>query len=133
SLEKEPPNIEELVYVYVVNDDIVVGNGELRYSLEPEMDFFKNKPFVGFTETEEEFRERGLAIRRLVLMNALSQIFFGFPLNSNERSMHPGGMAAWRHLAREGKARRYRQDMRRPRDVRMGKPPKYRMRYVFVE
>ncbi|MBW3011323.1 hypothetical protein KY326_03830, partial [Candidatus Woesearchaeota archaeon] len=34
SVGEEPSYIEELVYLYEMNGDIVIGNGELRYSPE---------------------------------------------------------------------------------------------------
>lgn len=60
-----------------------VGHGELRYDFSNQDAFFKLKPFVGYTQTENEFKRKGYGLRRLVIMNALSQTLFGLPLHSD--------------------------------------------------
>lgn len=59
------------------------GDGEIRYDPSDDRPCFKNKPFTGWTETEENYRKRGLGRRRLLMMNALSQMLYGLPLHSD--------------------------------------------------
>lgn len=70
-----------------------------------------NKPYVGYTSTEEEYQKKGLGKRRLLMMNALSQMLFGFPLHS-DIIIRPVAESIWVKLATEGKAIKYNEEGR---------------------
>ncbi len=98
-----------LTYFVDINEEgKVTGFGELRLSLTDPRDYFKNKPFVGYTQTERAFQRKGLGTRRLRLMNAISNMLYSLPLHSDTLlSKESGGV--WERLVRKGKARKYKQ------------------------
>lgn len=85
------------------------GDGEIRYD-----PTFKGKPFVGWSGTEDNYQMRGLGIRRLLMMNALSQILHGLPLHSSNHFLTPrrtgnGEKGIWEKLLSEGKVDKYKE------------------------
>lgn len=64
------------------NQESLLGSGVLRYDFGNQDQFFRLKPFVDYTHTQPPHQRRGLALARLVTMNALSQAFLGLPLYS---------------------------------------------------
>lgn len=109
---------EESTFVVDVKEGGIAGRGEVRYHLTNNEDYFKDKPFVGFTETEKEHRRAGLAERRLRLMNALSQQKYGKPIHS-DTVITEEARRLWEKLVDEGKARMYKEG-RHDRFVYMG-------------
>lgn len=99
---------DELYLCELYQRKIDLGHGEVRFSLNNDEDFFLDKPFVGYTHTEEEFREIGLGVRRLVIMNALTQSLYGLPLHSaifvQDGEMKEAPMGAWKKLVKLGQA-----------------------------
>src|ERR1035437_9640835 len=96
------------------------GDGEIRNNVSDNRAYFKNKPFVGWTETEENLRGKGLGLglRRLLMMNALSQMLYGLPLHTDTIITRSSGRILKR-LARKGKIDKYKEGERN--------------RYVFKE
>jgi len=95
---------ELLAYLVDISDDSEIqGFGELRYNPFRQDDFFRDKPFVGYTETLEKYRKKGLGTRRLKIMNALSQSLYGLPLHSDV-SLIGEAEAVWKGLVRGGVA-----------------------------
>lgn len=105
--------VEKLMLIREKMGDVVCGSGEVRYNITSDRDFFVQKPFVGWTETEavhattgESLLRRGLGIRRLRLMNALTLSEYGLPLYSDKDG---GGEAyVWEKLIRIGEARSFK-------------------------
>ncbi|MCK4670683.1 MAG: hypothetical protein KAT43_05780 [Nanoarchaeota archaeon] len=125
--------IEELTYLFEMDENNAsFGHGEIRFYPAMQRDYFKDKPFVGYSHTNDDYLKRGLAIRRLVLMNALSQLFFDLPLHSSERFVHVGAGKAWERLVKQGKAKSYQQDKRTPLEIRLKEKPEWCERFVFV-
>lgn len=87
---------------------VIVGWGEIRKSLTDQGDYFKDKPFVGYTYTETEHRGKGLGQRRIIMMNAISQMLYHFPLNS-DTTLSSDAARVWEGLVATGKAKRYMQ------------------------
>ncbi|MDQ5883583.1 MAG: hypothetical protein QG654_497 [Patescibacteria group bacterium] len=70
-------------YFFDTRDGEEIGHGELRFAKDSEDEFFKDKPFVGFTDTEENFRRQGLGERRLLEMGAYSRQIYNLPIYSD--------------------------------------------------
>jgi len=100
--------VEESTYVIDVRNGEPVGFGEVRWRLTGVTDYFKDKPFVGFTETRRPFRRKGLAERRLRIMNALARQKYGLPVHS-DTVISADARKLWEKLAGEGKARKYKE------------------------
>ena len=98
---------ESNAYVIDLGDDEeVLGVGEIRYGLTNPAEYFKNKPFVGFTRTEQKYQRIGLGFRRLMVMNALAEILYRRPLNSDSLISNEAA-GVWRKLVRAGLAESY--------------------------
>ena len=95
---------ERLVYFVDARDDRILGYSELRNNISNPSEYFKDKPFVGYTETEKEFRNHGLGTRRLLLMNAFSLTQYGRPLNSDTLNSE---MSLWENLVKRGLAKKF--------------------------
>lgn len=61
----------------------LVGHGEIRFEPMNQDRFFKDKPFVGYSATEEAYGGKGLGLERLVRMNALTLALWGLYLHSD--------------------------------------------------
>lgn len=93
-----------------------VGHGEIRFYPEKEKEFFKDKPFVGFTETIKCLRKNGRGTDRLRLMNGLCRVLFDLPLHSGTFvAEEKVAGSPWRVLINEGKAISYQFDRDRER------------------
>lgn len=97
---------EDLVYFCDLLGNEYAGRSELRYSLSNKKSFFLNKPFVGYTDTEDALKRMGLGLRRVYLMNAVSEMFFNFPLYS-DTLLSPQTKELWEKLVSEGKAKSF--------------------------
>ena len=94
-----------------MNNDKKMGHSELRFNIkcaEENEKYFKNKPFTGFTSTEESARRTGLGTRRIFLMNAYAQMNYGFPLYS-DTAISEGAKKMWEKLVQQGKAERFKE------------------------
>jgi hypothetical protein len=102
---------EELTYIYETDvEGNEIGYGELRWSLLNQSVYFKNKPLVGFTHTEQYFRGKGYGRRRLMIMNALSCLYYNFPLNS-DTLIGNEAKNIWEKLVSDGFAKKYKEGL----------------------
>jgi hypothetical protein len=99
---------EESTFVVDVKGDEIVGHGEVRYHLTNDSGYFKDKPFVGFTETDGNHRREGLGERRLRAMNALAQQKYGKPIHS-DTVISEEARKLWEKLVTEGRATMYKE------------------------
>ncbi len=99
---------EKLTYIFDLHGDIVSGHSELRYNISNKSKYFKNKPFIGFNDTEREFQRKGLGWRRMRLMNAFAQMRYGAPLYS-DTLMSEQAEGLWQKLVKEGKAKKIKE------------------------
>ena len=100
---------EALTYLVDIDSDgNIAGFGELRLNLSDSRNYFKDKPFVGYTQTERTFQRRGLGTRRLRLMNAISNMLYSLPLHS-DTLLGQESRGVWEKLVRAGLARKYKQ------------------------
>jgi hypothetical protein len=99
---------EDLSYLFERRGQEKIGHGELRYDISSDDEFFKNKPFVGFTETEKEYHKTGLGRRRLFLLNALAQSLYDQPLYSSTL-IADEARSLWEKLVVEGKAEKFKE------------------------
>jgi hypothetical protein len=76
---------------------------------EQDSDFFRDKPFVSWTQTQEESRQRGLGMRRLRVMGAMSQEIFNLPLYS-DTNMTDQARRLWERIVTEGGAKMIKDD-----------------------
>lgn len=97
---------ERLTYFVGTRDGEKTGDLELRYALTDQQDFFKDKPFVGFTNTEDDFVRQGLAVTRLEDANAYSLAEHGYLLHSGDL-VADEAKGAWAKLIAAGKAEEY--------------------------
>jgi GNAT superfamily N-acetyltransferase len=98
---------ERLVYLADINGlGRVIGSGEIRLSLTDTDPFFLNKPFVGNTATQPEFRGKGLGRRRLLAMNAATLLMYNLVLNSDTLRSAPAS-SVWQRLVNDGLAETY--------------------------
>ncbi len=88
--EYDTGSIEKLIYLFEKNYEWEkIWHGEIRLCIHNNnekifQNFFKDKPFVGFTQTEEDFFKKGYGILRLIHMNQLVTKEFGLKLYSSE-------------------------------------------------
>lgn len=81
--------MEKLIYLFEQNDQgIKIWHGEIRLCLDYDdekifQNFFKDKPFVGFTQTENYFLKKGYGLLRLIHMNQILIKEFGLKLYSS--------------------------------------------------
>jgi hypothetical protein len=76
-------NVEDLSYLVDYRGEDNLGHAELRYNHSSDSEYFKDKPFVGYTVTEEKYQKQGLGRRRLFLMNALAETLYNNPVYSD--------------------------------------------------
>lgn len=101
--ERKPIRLEKNVFFYEIIDDHLVGKGELQYRPKAKKDdAFKDKPFVGYNGTEDDFLKQGLARKRLFAMGAYSEMEWGQPLYSGDQNKMADGV--WQSLVRDGLA-----------------------------
>ncbi len=95
--------------------------GEISYNPFRQEDFFQDKPFVGYTETDSAHKRKGLALRRLEIMNVLAKALYGFPLHSGILGEDNDARKVWGKLVDKKRARKIEEN-------ELG-----RVRYVFAE
>ena len=61
-------------------------------------------PFVQWTQTKDEYRNRGLATRRLIVLNEANKQFFSQRLSSGNFTEDPAAEKAWQRLTELGLA-----------------------------
>jgi hypothetical protein len=104
---KEENHVEKSIYLFEYNSNSEnIGHGEIRFGYESEKAFFKDKPFVGFTQTEDKFQRQGYGLNRLRIMNGLSYMFFNLPLNSDE-TLTNKAKKVWNKLLDNTEAKKY--------------------------
>jgi hypothetical protein len=100
--------VESNTYIVDINQDSrLTGKAEIRFAADREDSYFKNKPFVGWTETLEDFRGEGLGRRRLLVMNTASLALYGHLLHSGTLQHDPAVSKMWDRLVEEDLATRY--------------------------
>jgi hypothetical protein len=100
---------ERLAYLMDFNEaGSPVGGGEIRHNTSNQDNYFRDKPFVGFTITDQAYQRRGFGKRRLNMMNALSRSLHGNPIHS-DTNMAPNAENLWKNLVEEGAARAYKE------------------------
>jgi hypothetical protein len=102
--ENDDDAIEDLSYLIDYRGGNNIGHAELRYNLQSDSEYFKNKPFVGYTATKEEYQRSGLAERRLFLMNALAKTLYDYPICS-DTVISAEAKSLWEKLVQENKAK----------------------------
>lgn len=109
---------DEWAYLIEYNSDgTKLGFADMRRALLATTPHFADKPYADHNNTELGFLKHGLAIRRLKMMNALSQMLYGMPLNS-DIGLSAENCRRWEKLVAEGQAKAYKDGL----DVR----------YVFI-
>ncbi len=86
----------------------VIGVGEVRFNRDSEEDYFKDKPFVGWTLTENARSNEGLGSRRLLVMRLATAAEFGLVLHS-DTLITESATRIWERMVRNGLAERYDQ------------------------
>lgn len=102
---------EKLTFFADVIEKDVIGRAELRLNVKCAIEneeYFKNKPFVGWTETNEDLRKSGMGTRRLFLMNAIAQMCYGLPLYSDTVNS-PQMKKIWEKLVESGNAIKFKE------------------------
>lgn len=100
---------ERLTYFADTRNGEITGYLELRLSINDLSEYFKNKPFVGFTRTYPTFLNQGLGRRRLEEANAYSLSEHYLPLNSDSLVIDEA-KSVWEKLVTDGKAERYNEN-----------------------
>jgi hypothetical protein len=105
---------ETLTFLYNINNSGQnTGYGEIRLNTSNQRNYYKDKPFVGYSYTEPDFTRKGLGTRRLRMMNALSQALHGLPLHSDTLLDENGAAKrVWERLVENGEAKHYKQGTR---------------------
>ena len=99
--------VESNAYVVDLDPDgRQVGAGEIRFALTNTRDFFRDKPFVGWTETEPGHQRQGLGKRRLLIMNLAATALYKHPLHSGTL-MSDDAESLWQKLTADGLAEKY--------------------------
>lgn len=101
---------EQLTYFIETRNGEIIGHAEIRNHTSDPQPYFKDKPFVGYTYTEEPFRTQGLGTRRLLQMNAFTQAEYHLPLYSSTLNSEEN---LWDHLVVKGLARAFREGKHR--------------------
>jgi len=105
----EAGDTERLTYFVDMGGDKIIGRSELRLNVKcPKecLEYFKDKPFIGWIETDKNLRGRGLGTRRLYLINAYSRMLYGLPLYSDTVNS-PEMKSLWETLVKQGKAEKF--------------------------
>ncbi len=102
---------ESNAYLVDVNEEETqVGFGEIRFSISDQGPFFTDKPFVGWTQTEEGYKNAGLGRRRLLAMNIAALALYEKPLHSDTLTSE-AAEGLWESLVTEGLAEKYIQHL----------------------
>ncbi|MFH1326857.1 MAG: hypothetical protein ABIH59_01890 [archaeon] len=103
---------ERLVYLHELDESrSELGHGEIRLSLSNKEDSFRDKPFVGYTDTPKDLQGKGRGTNRLLIMNGLTHVMFGLSLHSDQFHNHyeKAAEGAWKRLLRENLVRKYKE------------------------
>lgn len=95
-------NKEKNVYFFDTRDNKEIGHGELRWVTVGSDEYFK-QPFVGYTDTKEQYLRQGLGLRRILEMGAYSKMQYNLPLHS-DTLIEEKALKVWEKLEKEGKA-----------------------------
>lgn len=104
-------DIEKLTFFADYNGEDIIGRAELRLNIkcaQEDEEYFRNKPFVGWIETNEDSRKSGLGTKRLFLMNAISQMCYSQPVYSDTLNS-PQMKNVWEKLVELGSATKFRE------------------------
>ncbi len=100
---------EKNIYIYEMDEKWnKIGNWEIRLWLSDE-EFFKDKPFVWFTNTKEEYRKKWYGRKRIETMNILTQKIRWMKLHSSELFSDKKAKKIRENFEQEGKAKRYKE------------------------
>lgn len=102
-------NTEILSYFVDSSDEEVLGYSELRFNISNRSEYFQDKPFVGYTNTEQKYRKKGLGTRRLLMMNAFSKALYSLPLYS-DTLVSGDAKPVWEKLVDQGKAKKLKKE-----------------------
>lgn len=101
-------NVEDLSYLVDYRGGDNLGHAELRYNPSSDLEYFKDKPFVGYTGTEEKYQKQGLGRRRLFLMNALAKTLYNNPVYS-DTVITDEAKSLWEKLVQENLAKKIKE------------------------
>lgn len=105
---KDPDtNTEELTYLVSTQEGEITGYCEIRFNLSKNNEYFKNKPFVGFTRTHEKFKGNKLGAKRLKMMNEVSHALYEQPLSSDTIITDPA-KKVWEEFINGGEAEKFK-------------------------
>lgn len=106
---------ERTTYLVDLTEDgtQTIGRGELRFNAISDTDYFKDKPFVGYTRTYSDqlvgdFSHRGYGRRRLHALNLAAQTLYNLPLHSDTVRSAPA-TRLWEKLVADSLAEIYMQ------------------------
>lgn len=94
---------EEFFFLVDHKDGKETGIGTVKYYPHVNQKYYDHQPFIGNTETATDSRKQGIGMRRMLAMNALSQMEYNSPLHSGV-SIEPEAESLWQKLITEGKA-----------------------------
>jgi hypothetical protein len=101
--------VEESTYLIDVDEaGDYCGYGEIRHSVSSDSEYFKDKPFVGYTRTEKGKGKKGLGLRRMAMMNAVSHMMYGQPLYSDTIQSEQA-QRLWEALVKQGDAVKFKE------------------------
>ena len=103
--------LEEIIYL-ADSDKLgnLIGFSHVRFDSKNELPYWKNKPFVGNTETSKSSLRVGLGFRRLYLMNEMTSLVFGLSLHSDiSYHIKPDAQRLWQRAIACGDAEDYMQ------------------------
>jgi GNAT superfamily N-acetyltransferase len=95
-------NKEQNTYFLETRNGKEIGHGELRLVTVGPDEYFK-QPYVGFTDTEKEYRRQGLGTRRVLEMGAYAKMQYSLPIHS-DTLIWEKALKVWEKLEKEGKA-----------------------------
>jgi hypothetical protein len=108
--------VERTAYMLDIDDSlgVPVGMGQMRLNVSNESDYFRDKPFVGYTQTYENsrngnFLRKGYGTRRLHALNLAAKTLYELPLHS-DTIRTPQASRLWQRLVSEDIAESYMQD-----------------------
>jgi hypothetical protein len=101
-------SVEDLSYLVDYRGEDNLGHAELRYNPLSNSEYFKDKPFVGYTVTEEKYQKKGLGRRRLFLMNALAETLYNNPVYS-DTIITDEAKNLWEKLVQENLAKKIKE------------------------
>jgi hypothetical protein len=105
---KDAGGPDEWAYLMEYNSDgVKLGSAVMRRAILATTPHFADKPYADHNNTETDFIKHGLAIRRLKMMNALSQMLYRMPLNS-DIGLSAENCRRWEKLVAEGQAVAYK-------------------------